>query len=382
MDTKTKLDLIKAPPIEEILTEADLKAALELGIPLKHYIGFEISGLLHLGQGMLSAIKIADFQKAGVDCSIFLADYHAWINEKLGGDLDIIKKTAVGYYKDAFKLAIDAAGGDSDKVKFVLGSDLYNKLGNDYWTTVVEVAKNTNLARIKRSITIAGRAEGETVNFAMLMYPVMQVADIFAQGVNLAHAGADQRKAHVIAREVAGHLKYSMPLKRKHGDHEEIYKPIAIHHPLILGLQQPPVWPIPNGKLKEVISSMKMSKSKPNTCVFLTDSEENIKAKLMAAFCPQKETDYNPVLNWCKYIVFKLNKELEIKRPTKFGGNIHFDSYDDLEGVYAKGDLHPADLKPAVAQSIADILKPIREYFEKPKNHAMLHELEMLTLKK
>jgi len=102
----------------------------------------------------------------------------------------------------------------------------------------------------------------------------------------------------------------------------------------------------------------------------------------MAAFCPQKEIDYNPVLNWCKYIVFKLNKELKIERPTKYGGNIHFNSYDDLEGVYAKGDLHPADLKPAVAQSIADILKPIREYFETPKHHAMLHELEMLTLKK
>jgi len=110
MDTKTKLDLIKAPPIEEILTEADLKAAIELGIPLKHYIGFEISGLLHLGQGMLSAIKIADFQKAGVDCSIFLADYHAWINEKLGGDLVVIIMSAVGVLYGGFYFAMDGGG--------------------------------------------------------------------------------------------------------------------------------------------------------------------------------------------------------------------------------------------------------------------------------
>jgi len=213
------------------------------------------------------------------------------------------------------------------------------------------------------------------------MYPIMQVADIFAQEINIAHSGADQRKAHVIMREVAPYLTVK-PLRRKHQGHEEIYKPIAIHNALVLGLQQPPVWPIPRGKVKEVISSMKMSKSKPNTCVFLTDSEANIQAKLMSAFCPPKEVGYNPVLNWCEHIIFKLNKELEVKRPAKFGGNVHFDDYKELEKLYAHGELHPADLKPAVAQAIADILKPIREHFAKPKFHAMMHELEQLTIKK
>jgi len=381
MDIAHRFDLITAPPTEEILTEVDVKTALETGIPLKHYIGFEISGLMHLGTGLVTMSKLVDLQKAGVKCSVFLADYHSWINKKLGDNLELIRKTAAQYYIDGFKKSIEICGGDPDKVDFVLGSKLYEKLGNDYWSTVIEVAKNTNLARIKRSITIAGRAEGESVSFALMMYPVMQVADIFAQQINLAHSGADQRKAHVIAREVAPHLTV-MPLKYKHKGHEHIYKPIALHNSLILGLQQPPIWPIPDGQVKEVIASMKMSKSKPNTCVFLTDSEDNIKAKLMAAFCPPKETDYNPVLNWCKHIIFKLNRELEIKRPTKYGGNIHFDSYEDLERVYAKGELHPADLKPAVAQEITDILKPIRDYFDNPKHHEMLHELEMLTIKK
>jgi len=380
MDTATKLKLITAPPTEEIITEGDLKSAIRLGIPLKHYIGFEISGLMHLGTGLVTAFKIADLQKAGVDCSIFLADYHAWINEKLGGDLDLIKKTAVGYYKEAFRKSLEVAGADPDKVRFVLGSELYEKLGNDYWTTVLEIAKNENLARIKRSITIAGRAEGETVSFALLMYPVMQVADIFAQQINLAHAGIDQRKAHVIARDVAGRLKYSMPLKRQHNGHEEIYKPIALHQHFIYGLQQPPVWPIPKGKLKEIITSLKMSKSKPNSAVFLTDSEENIKAKLMAAFCPAKNIEYNPVLDWAKHITFKLNKELTIKRPQKFGGTIHFDNYEEMEKIFAKGELHPVDLKNGIADSLIEILKPIREHFAKPKYHEMMRELEKLTI--
>ncbi len=379
MDSATKLKLITAPPTEEIITEADVKSALELGIPLKHYIGFEISGLMHLGTGLVTMSKLVDLQKAGVKCSVFLADYHSWINKKLGDNLETIQKTAGEYYKEGFKKCIEICGGDPDKVDFVLGSELYEKLGNDYWSTVLEVAKNTNLARIKRSITIAGRAEGEAVSFALMIYPIMQVADIFAQEVNIAHAGIDQRKAHVIAREVAPYLTV-MPLKRKHNNHEEIYKPIALHNSLLLGLQQPPVWPIPKGKVKEIISAMKMSKSKPNTAVFLTDSEENIKAKLMAAFCPAKHTEYNPVLDWAKHIIFKLNKELAIERPKKFGGAIHFDDYKEMEGIFAKGELHPVDLKNGVANDLIEILKPIREHFAKPKFHEMMHELEKLTI--
>jgi len=380
MDSATKLDLIKAPPTEEILTEEDLKTAIQTDLPLNHYIGFEISGLMHLGTGLVTASKIADLQKAGVDCEIFLADYHAWINGKLGGDLDLIKKTAVNYYVEGFKKSLEVCGANPNKVKFVLGSELYEKLGNEYWTTVLEIAKNTNLARMMRSITITGRKEAENVSFALLMYPAMQVADIFAQGINLAHAGMDQRKAHVIARDVAGSLKYGMSLKRKHNGHEEIYKPIALHHHFMLGLQEPPIWPIPKDKLKDVITEMKMSKSKPKTAVFLTDSEANIKAKLMAAFCPERETEYNPVLDWTKHIVFKLNKELTIERPTKFGGNVHFTDFDDLAKVYSEGKLHPADLKPAVAKAISDILEPIRKHFGKPKFHDMMTELEKLTI--
>jgi tyrosyl-tRNA synthetase len=188
----------------------------------------------------------------------------------------------------------------------------------------------------------------------------------------------DQRKAHVIARDVAPYMTVS-PLKRKHGNHEEIYKPIALHNSLLLGLQEPPTWPIPKDKVKEVIAAMKMSKSKPNTAVFMTDSEENIKRKLMAAFCPPKETGYNPVMNWTKHIIFKLNKELTIERPTKFGGKLHFDDYKELEQLYVEGKLHPADLKTAVADELIDILAPIRKYFETPKNHQMIEELERVS---
>ncbi len=60
---------------EEILTPEDLASLLSKNIPLKHYIGFEISGKIHLGTGLACMQKVKDFADAGVSVNIFLADY-------------------------------------------------------------------------------------------------------------------------------------------------------------------------------------------------------------------------------------------------------------------------------------------------------------------
>src|SRR4029078_11103878 len=194
----TPIDLITRN-LDEVLTREDLAALLESGTPLRHYIGFEISGKIHLGTGLVCMGKVKDFVDAGVQCTIFLADWHSCINDKLGGDQPTIRRMAYEYFAEGLKASFRCVGGDPSKLSFVLGSDLYHN--NDrYWETMVDVAKNTTLARMQRSITILGRREGESVDFAKMLYPAMQVADIFIQGVNIAHAGMDQRKAHVVAR--------------------------------------------------------------------------------------------------------------------------------------------------------------------------------------
>ncbi len=369
MDTERKLELITRWPTEEILTIDELKELLNTGEKLKHYIGFEISGRMHLGTGIGCMQKVVDMQKAGVDCSIFLADWHAWINNKLGGNWENIQK-AVEYYKEGFTAVIKALGGDPKKVKFVLGSELYHN-NDDYWKTVIDVSKNISIGRIMRSITIMGRKEKELTSFAQLIYPPMQVADIFIQGVNIAHAGTDQRKAHVVARDVAKKLVVK-PLKNKKG---EIIKPIAIHHHLWLGLSKPSVWPIPkNVNKQELWTSMKMSKSKPKTAVYLNDKPEDIKDKIMNAFCPEKIIEFNPLMDWAKCIVFRDENSFEVKRPSKYGGNIVFNNYEKLEKEYKKGRLHPLDFKKAMADYIIELLKPVREHFKNKQ-----HLIEMMN---
>ena len=303
--------------------------------------------------------KVADFQKAGVECTIFLADWHSWINDKLGGEMEFIRSMAYGYFAEGLKACLKAVGGDPDAVRLVLGSDLYRN-NSDYWTTFVEVCKSTTLNRIKRSITILGRAEGESVDFAKMIYPPMQAADIFALGVNIAHAGNDQRKAHVLALDCANQLKTNA-LRDNEGNQ---IVPLAIHHNLLIGLGKPPMWPIDPDRIQEVWASMKMSKSKPDTAVFITDEPEDIKRKINKAFCPEGEVDFNPVMDWAKHTIFALERgPLHIRRKAEWGGDLTFNTYEELIEVFGKKELHPMDLKTAVAQSIADLLAPVREHF-------------------
>lgn len=376
MDSVQKrFDLIKKNT-EEILTGEDLLKLLKENEPLRHYIGFEISGKIHIGTGLMCMSKIKDFMDAGIDCSIFLADWHSWINDKLGGDMDAIQKVAVGYFKEGLKASLKCIGGDPEKLKFVLGSELYHN-NDKYWQTMIDVSKHTTLSRISRSITILGRKEGEGVDFAKMIYPPMQVADIFIQKLNIAHAGLDQRKAHVIARDVALNLKISPLLNKK----KEKIKPIAVHHHLILGLQKPHIWPVPKSQLQELWSSMKMSKSIPSSAVFITDSPEEIRKKLNGAFCPEKEVEFNPILDWAKSLIFtEKYSKLEIKRPEKFGGNKTYSSYSDLEKDFASGKLHPMDLKNAVAEKLIVILEPARKHFDQPKIKKMKEEMEKLII--
>ncbi len=206
----------------------------------------------------------------------------------------------------------------------------------------------------------------------------MQVADIFIQNVNLAHAGYDQRKAHVIARDVALKMKKN---NLTNNDGEKI-KPICVHHHLILGLTKPSIWPIEDEKkLQEIWSDMKMSKSIPNSAVFINDNPHEIKAKVNSAFCPKGNVTFNPILDWIKYLIFRNDESsLLIERKSKFGGDIEFYSYKEVEDAYLSKSLHPLDLKSGVANKIIDMLNPVRIHFEQPHIQKMKKELEELLI--
>lgn len=348
MDLEERISLITRN-VEELVTTEELETLLKSNPSPKGYIGFEPSGMVHLGW-LICAQKIKDLTDAGVHMTVFWADWHAYINDKLGGDLEDIRDCA-RYMEDCF----EALGVPRDKVTYRYASEILEGMG--YWEKVIKVAKVTSLSRVKRAMTIMGRGEDEAeMDSSKLFYPILQTTDIFFMDMDIAYSGIDQRKAHMLARDAAEKLGWK--------------KTIAIHTPLLPGLKG-------GGNRMDPISC-KMSKSDPDSGISIHDSEEDIRRKIKKAFCPMEpeEADNNPVLMMCRYLIFERLGHLHIDRPEKFGGPLHFQTMESLLEAYVSGSLHPSDLKNGVSAALIEILAPVRGYFqEKPENHARMLEI-------
>jgi tyrosyl-tRNA synthetase len=342
MDLEERLSLVTRTPTEEIVTKDELSNLfLNVSVP-KHYIGIEISGLLHLGSLILTGFKINDFMRAGVDCTLFLADWHTYINNKLGGDWGKIHRLAE-YYAEAFKLVCPG-------LNIVLGSKMYRERGYEYWNDLILFGKHLTLARIMRSLTIMGRTEKDSLDFSQLLYPSMQSIDIRSLGSDIVHAGMDQRKIHMLAREIFPKLGWKVP--------------VAVHHHLLPGLSEPSQLEMPGSTIGNRKLGSKMSKSNPGGSILVHDDVETINRKIGMAYCPSGVSKNNPVLELVRYIILHDFSEFEVERPSKYGGTISYNNYTQLENDFENRHLHPADLKRAVSIYLNKIVGPVRQHFK------------------
>jgi len=332
MDAAEKVELVSKPPTEEVVTQEELLELFQTNSKPKHYIGIEISGFLHLGSLITTGFKINDFVKAGVECTVFLADWHTLLNEKLGGNFETIRKVSK-YYEDAFRLVCPEAN-------IVLGTDLYDSK-KEYWSELVQIAKHMSLARTMRTLTIMGRSENdEKIDLAKLLYPAMQAADIHSLDLDIVHAGMDQRKIHMLVKDVFPKMKWKVP--------------VAVHHKLLPGLTKPT-------EEKSGGEVGKMSKSDPNAGIFIHNSDDEIRTKIKKGFCEEGITENNPILEIVKHVVFHEFDAITIERPEKFGGNVSYDNFESLASDFAQKKLHPTDLKQAVGESLVNMVSPVRE---------------------
>ncbi|MDA7941127.1 MAG: tyrosine--tRNA ligase [Nitrosopumilus sp.] len=325
MDAESRADLIARPPAEEVVTRAELLELLGSSRAPRHYIGLEVSGFLHLGSLLVAGAKVNDFADAGCRCTIFLADWHTIINDKLGGERDRIAR-ATRYYREAFSMICPRA-------EIITGTGLYEG-DPSYWEGVLGVAGHMSLARAARCLTIMGRSEDEKVSLSKLLYPPMQAADMHSMDIDIAHSGTDQRKIHMLAREAFPKMGWKVP--------------VAVHHALLPGLSGPA-----GGK------SGKMSKSDPASGIFMHDTDEQIRKKISRAWCEAGATAGNPVLAIAAHLL--RDGPLDIERPEKFGGNVTYADRSALESDYAAKRLHPGDLKGAVADALVRAVAPVRD---------------------
>lgn len=297
----------------------DLKDEIENNpSDLNAYVGYEPSGVLHIGH-LITAQKLIDLQNEGVNVKLLMADIHAKINGK--GTLNEIQKIG-----DDMVDQLIAFGLDKNKTEVVFGSDFqYSK---EYQNDLHRLNQTVSINRAKRSMSeIAG---SDTPVVAHVEYPLMQALDIVHLNIDIAVGGMEQRKVHMLARDELPNIGES--------------KPHYIHTPLISNL---------NGK------DDKMSSSSGIT-ISAHDSEKEVKNKVMDAYCP-KERSNNPVLELFEYLVFRRFENINISRKEKFGEDLEYKNYKELENDLVSGDLHPLDAKDALQMKLNTILDPIRK---------------------
>lgn len=306
--------------VSEIVSEAEFEEIANKKKNPVVYCGYEPSGPLHLGH-FVTITKLMDLQKAGFKVKVLLADVHALLNRK-GSESEIKKEV------ENWKKTIKAIGL---KAEVILGSDF--QFEPKYQMDVMALAQNSTINRGLRSMQEVAR-DVENATISQLWYPLMQVADIKHLGANVALGGMEQRKIHMMGKDMAKVLDYNF---------------VALHTPLITSLKGP---------------GQKMSKSIPGSGISVTDSYDEIEKSIRNAYCPEKIANENPVLQIMELIIFPRFESIEIVRDKKFGGNVKFNGYKLLEEAYSSGKLHPLDLKKAVVEHLEMIIAPIRKNYK------------------
>ena len=312
----------------EVVTEAEIETLADDPEGKRAYVGYEPSGVLHIGH-MLTANKLIDLQKVGFEVTVLLADVHAYLNDK--GSFAEIRGTA-----ERMRDQFIAYGLDESNTQFVLGSDF--QLDEDYTLDLHALELETTLARAERAM--AEIKSGDSVKVSQAVYPLMQALDIPYLGVDLAVGGMEQRKVHMLARDVLPSI-----------DREP---PTSLHTPLIADLGT---------------GAGKMSSSTGVT-ISMEDTRAAIEEKVNGAYCPPTADPdptaddvarENPVLQIFEYHVFPRFETVVVERPEQYGGDLAYDAYEELEADLESGELHPADAKEALAEYLDRLVEPGRE---------------------
>tara|TARA_B100000683_G_C12478056_1_gene550325 strand:+ start:1072 stop:2226 length:1155 start_codon:yes stop_codon:yes gene_type:complete len=307
---------------------------------IRCYVGFEPSGKAHIGWKVIS-LQLKRMLEAKTNVLIFLADWHAWVNDKFGGNMEAIQVTAK-YMEETFLalLGNPEVGEGPGQVRFLWASKLMED--GDYWARVLRCSKGVTLARVRKTFTIMGRDESSSDNdLSRFYYPAMQAADIFELDIDVAIGGMDQRKAHMYMRDVAEKWKWK--------------KATCLHTPIISSLKS-------SGARMESFDH-KMSKSDPNSALLLHDPVERIKKKMRKAYL-DPEDDNSPIYELIQDIILPEFGKVVVTPNPKFGEPSTWESLEDFKSAVKEGTLHPLDAKFGVADGIASGLAEVSDHFE------------------
>ena len=324
MDIKKRIELIKRNT-EEILGEEELTKLLKEKKNPVVYLGTAITGTPHVAY-FVWVLKLADFLKAGFKVKVLLADLHGSLDNCPWVDLE--KRYA--YYERVIPLMFKVVGVDIKNLEIVKGSEF--QLKPEYSFDILRMSTLVSVHDCKKAASEVVKL-GDNPKLGGIIYPIMQALDEHYLGADVQYAGTDQRKIMTFARENLPKLNYRPR--------------IEVMTPMIPGLI---------GK--------KMSASVEKSKVDLLDSEENVKEKIKNAEFIEGNPD-NGIMAFLKSVLMVMkedkNEKFVVKRDKKFGGEVIYKKYEDIEKDIKSKKLHPLDLKNAVAEEINILLRSIRK---------------------
>ncbi|MBI2548237.1 tyrosine--tRNA ligase [Candidatus Woesearchaeota archaeon] len=328
-DVDARLQLVMRNT-QEIITVEELRELLTKKKHPRAYIGLATTGRVHLGY-YIPLMKVGDFLNADFEFIILLADIHAHLDDRKSPFelLDL----RVEYYKEVITAMLESLHVDTKRLTFVRGSEF--QLQKDYTLDMYRLAALNTFERCKRAAAGVVRF-GEHPRLSGFMYPLLQVLDEQYLDVDIQYGGIDQRKILAFARE-------NLPLLG--------YKPrIEVMTPMLPGL-----------------TGTKMSASDNKSKIDVIDDADAVKKKIQAAHCPVG-VEENGVLAFVKQVIMvnksDANERFIVERSPKYGGNLSYENYDDLEKDYLAQRLHPMDLKNAVAKEINVLLELVRMHMK------------------
>lgn len=304
------------------------------------YVGFEPSGTAHIGWKVL-ALRLRNLLDAQANVMVFLADWHAWVNDKFSGDMAAIQTTA-RYMEDTFRalLGHPEEGEGPGQLRFVWASTVMSD--GDYWARVLRCSKGMTLAQVRKTFSIMGRDEASSDNdLSRFYYPAMQAADIGHMHIDLAIGGMDQRKAHMYMRDVSQRWGWR--------------KATCLHTPIISALSAS------GGRMESF--DHKMSKSDPRGALLLHDDEAAMRKKMRKAYLDPAD-EHSPVYELAEHIVLPEQGVIHVTPNPKFGEPSQWHDLDAFRAAVADGTLHPLDAKWGVADGLAAGLAGVASHFE------------------
>ncbi len=311
--------------LEEVIGGDELKELLKTKKEVSVYWGTMPTGSPHVSY-LYPLSKVGDFLKAGLRVKILLADLHAALD---GVPWEVLDKRQK-YYKALIPEMLKSLGIDVKKLEFVEGSKI--QLEPSYFKDLLKLSTFTNVNDATRAASEVVKL-GDNPKLGGIMYPLMQALDEEYLGVDIQFGGTDQRKIFVYAREFLPKIGYKSRIE------------------------------LMNFMLPGLIGQ-KMSSSVPGSKIDMLDGEEEVNKKINKSVCEEGNPN-NGLMAFLKYVVFVIkkdnNEKLKIERPEKFGGNLEYSNYGELEKDFVAKKLHPLDLKKTVAREINNLIEEVRE---------------------